>query len=86
MFAIRKGVPSPKKTRANSKYPFAKLKVGTFFEVPANHPSAIRNSRGGCAVQSSAASYARRHNVNLVTQRQSDDSMRVFRRPMEDKS
>ena len=31
MFAIRKGVPSPKKTRANSKYPFAKLKVGTFF-------------------------------------------------------
>ena len=78
MYTIKKGVPTSTKTRS-SKYPFSLMKKDTFFEVPPTDKNAVRNSSGGCAVASSAHSYAKRHNVKFETQRQPNGAMRIYR-------
>lgn len=77
-FKVKKGVPS--EDRVNAKYPFGKMDVGTFFEVPAGHPAAkINKTTRACPVQHAAHSYARLKGLKFRTERQEDGSVRVYR-------
>lgn len=77
-YTIKKGLPSDlNKTRA-TKYGFENMKHGTYIDIPANDPNSIRNSSGGCAASSAAASYGKRHNKKFVTRRLASGTFRIW--------
>lgn len=78
MFQVKRGAPPSDRNR-RSKYPFAQMETGTYFEVPAGLPEATPDSRGQAPAQRAAHSYARRHNVKFVTRCLDSGNVRVYR-------
>ncbi len=69
-YKVETNVPIPSRDR--SKYPFVDMDVGDSFLIP--DPTDTERKR----VQTSAASYGRRHNKHFVT-RTTHDGIRVWR-------
>lgn len=80
MFDIQEGQPATTKHSHRTKYPFGKLTIGTFFEVPADHPSAkLHPTRRAAPVQHAAHSYGRIHGLAFRTERTETGAIRVYR-------
>lgn len=80
MFDIKEGAPSNTKHGARTKYPFGKLTIGTYFEVPADHPAAkLHPTRRAAPVQHAAHSYGRIHGISFRTERTDTGAIRVYR-------
>lgn len=80
MFDIKDGNPEKEFRAHRTKYPFGKLTIGTFFEVPADHPAAkMHPTRRAAPVQHAAHSYGRIHGVKFQTERTEAGGIRVYR-------
>lgn len=80
MFDIKEGTPSDTNRGARTKYPFGKLTIGTYFEVPADHPAAkLHPTRRAAPVQHAAHSYGRIHGISFRTERTETGAIRVYR-------
>lgn len=77
MFDIKCGYPknfeAPAKGRGRpNKYPFNKMSVGTYFEVPASMPESSR-------VKSAATAYGNKNQMEFVVETTKNGSAKVFR-------
>lgn len=77
-YAIKKGRPSDLNNTRKTKYGFEKMKPDTYIDIPAGDPNGERNSSGGCAAASAAASYGKRHNKKFKTSRLPSGTFRIF--------
>jgi hypothetical protein len=80
-FEIRAGVPAKKNTSGrHSEFPFAAMGVGTYFEVPAEHPKAqTKNTNRVTPVQQAAYNFGRNNKMKFVTERLESGAVRVYR-------
>ena len=78
MYEIKQGSPAMERNK-NSKYPFALLEHGTYFEVPAADDAAQLNNSRAPRIASSAYAFARRNNCTLAVRRLQSKAVRVFR-------
>lgn len=78
-FDIKVGNPEDVRTQKNSIYPFDKLAVGTYFEIPAEHPAATKNSSGAPRISSAAYTYQKQNGVKFSVRRMPDGACRVYR-------
>jgi hypothetical protein len=80
-FEIQAGTPT-KKTGSGrrSAFPFAAMGVGTFFEVPAEHPKArAKTTNRITPVQQAAYNFGRNNGMKFVTERLDTGAVRVYR-------
>jgi hypothetical protein len=80
-FKIQAGDPTMKiGSGRRSEFPFAAMGVGTYFEVPAEHPKAqVKNINRITPVQQAAYNFGRRHNIKFSTRRLETGVVRVYR-------
>lgn len=83
MFKVKRGIPGPvghnfKGAGRKAKYPYAKMKPGTYFEIPSSHPMAQRNRHGAIRIASTASNYGRRHGMKFTVRQMEDNSVRVY--------
>lgn len=79
-YKVCKGTPMDLKDNFKSKFPFNKLVVGTYFDVPASDVNAKRNSGGGNRTASACYRYMKKNpNVKLKTVRLDNGAVRVYR-------
>jgi hypothetical protein len=78
-FEIKVGKPKDIQLQKASMYPFDKLAVGTYFEVPSDHPAASKNSAGAPRISSAAYTYQKQSGAKMSVRRLPDGSCRVYR-------
>jgi len=77
-FEIKKGRPKQKSAFRKSKYPWSRMPVGTYIEVPAKLVT-VTKGRRYCSLVSGATSFGRRHGMKFVSQSQDSGAIRIFR-------
>ena len=79
-FKIKKGIPCVKSRKGmKSKYPFHKLKPGTYMEIPSDHHAANGKNNNNPRISSSAYNYAKRTGIKVYITKEPDGSVRVYR-------
>jgi hypothetical protein len=80
-FKIKAGTPTEKSgSGRRSEFPFAAMNVGTYFEVPAEHPKAQTKTVNRITpVQQAAYNFGRNNKMKFVTQRLESGVVRVYR-------
>ena len=81
MFIVKIGTPDHGRGRP-SKYPFGSMTVGTYFEIPPNHPGAMKRRYGAtvrATAQSAAYSYGRLNNMKFSTKIMESGAVRIYR-------
>ena len=80
-FKIQAGVPTAKTGGGRrTEFPFASMLVGTYFEVPADHPKAqAKNQNRITPAQQAAYNFGRNNKMKLVTERLETGVIRVYR-------
>ena len=77
-YEIKTGSP-PNAKGNTAKYPFAEMKPGQYFEIPAADNGAQLIKSGSPRVSSPAHAFARRHSLTFAVRKQPDNSVRVYR-------
>jgi len=80
-FKIQAGTPTKKAgSGRRSEFPFAAMGVGTYFEVPAEHPKTqTKNTNRITPVQQAAYNFGRNNGMKFVTERLDTGVVRVYR-------
>jgi len=82
-YKVSKGTPMDLKKDPKNKFPFDKIKVGHYFDVPANDVNAKRNSGGGNRTASACYRYMKKNpDVKFQTVRLASGAVRVYRVPV----
>jgi hypothetical protein len=79
MYKIKQGTPD-RPTGSAMRYPFADMKVNTFFKIPAGEYGATK-SPGASAprVAGSAYAFATRNGIKFAVRRQKNGDVKIFR-------
>jgi hypothetical protein len=76
MYKIQSGKPMGEEP----KYPFASMKVNTYFRIPAGDVGATKAPGTKVPrVSSSAYAFAKRHGVKLAVRRMKNGDVKIFR-------
>ena len=78
-FEIKVGKPEDIQVQKASMYPFDKLALGTYFEIPSDHPAASKNASGAPRISSAAYTYQKQSGAKLSVRRLPDGSCRIYR-------
>jgi|TARA_R110000851_G_scaffold8408_2_gene32334 hypothetical protein len=80
MYKIKRGTPARPTRLAQAQYPFASMKVDTYFKIPAGEYGASK-SPGSFAprVAGAAYLYASRHGIKFAIRSQKNGDVKIFR-------